>query len=336
VATGTRPRGVGVPVVCVGGAVVDRKYLLAAPARPGTSNPAAAMPADGGVARNVAENLARLGIAVRLVSAVGDDEGGRGLLAGLAAAGVDTTAVAVVAGEGTAEYVAVLTPDGDLELGVAAMAVLGRIDAGQVDAAWPASGWVFADANLGPDVLRHVLALGRAAGGRVRVALDAVSVPKAARLPGRLDGVDLLFCNADEARALLAGTADTRQDDAAELAGALVAAGAAAVVLTRGPQGALLAHDGQVLPVPAVPADVVDVTGAGDALVAGTLAGLATGLTPAAAVARGTLVAALTVADRRTVRADLAAALAAAGAGRSDPDPDPEPPDTQSHGRWTR
>ena len=324
--TGPQPRQRdGVPVVCVGGAVVDRKYLLAAPARPGTSNPATAVLADGGVARNVAENLARLGIAVRLVSAVGDDEGGRGLLAGLADAGVDTSAVAVVPGEGTAEYVAVLTPDGDLELGVAAMAVLGRIGTAQVDAAWPPSGWVFADTNIGPDVLRHVLDRARAAGGGVRVAVDAVSVPKAGRLPPRLDGVDLLFCNADEARALLA-RADARQDDPAELAGALVAAGAAAVVLTRGAQGAVLAQGGHVLAVPAVPAHVVDVTGAGDALVAGTLAGLATGLPPAAAVGRGTLVAALTVAARRTVREDLAAALAAAAA-----DPDPEP-----QGRWTR
>jgi pseudouridine kinase len=54
----------------------------------------------------------------------------------------------------------------------------------------------------------------------------------------------------------------------------LHAAGAAAVLLTRGADGAVVADRFGVHELPAVPAEVLDVTGAGDALVAGTLAAL--------------------------------------------------------------
>ena len=54
-------------VLCAGGAVVDRLLHLHAPAVPATSNPARAAASYGGVARNVAENLARLGVDVGLV-----------------------------------------------------------------------------------------------------------------------------------------------------------------------------------------------------------------------------------------------------------------------------
>ena len=110
-------------ILCVGGAVVDRKYTLTSHAVAATSNPAVATTSWGGVARNVAENLARLGVPVSLVSRVGDDAAGADLLRHTAAAGVDVSGVLV--GGTTAEYVAVLDPAGDLVLGVAAMAMGG-------------------------------------------------------------------------------------------------------------------------------------------------------------------------------------------------------------------
>lgn len=61
------------PVVCIGGLNIDRKLRLLAEALPASSNPCEAHETPGGVVRNVAENLARLGLPVALVAAVGDD-----------------------------------------------------------------------------------------------------------------------------------------------------------------------------------------------------------------------------------------------------------------------
>ena len=66
-------------ILCIGGAVLDRKFRLDGPWLPGTSNPARSSRSFGGVARNICENLARLGVATALVTRVGADEAGAGL-----------------------------------------------------------------------------------------------------------------------------------------------------------------------------------------------------------------------------------------------------------------
>ena len=61
------------PVIVIGGSGVDLIGRLHGKLRAGTSNPANIRTSFGGVARNVAENLSRLGQRVSLVTAVGDD-----------------------------------------------------------------------------------------------------------------------------------------------------------------------------------------------------------------------------------------------------------------------
>lgn len=291
-------------MVCIGGAVVDRKLHLLAPAVPATSNPARSATASGGVARNVAENLLRLGVEVALVSRVGADDAGSALLAHLSGLGVGVQGVTVVPGAATAQYVAVLDPAGDLVIGVADMGVLDGVGPADVDAAWPSPpAWVVADCNLSRAALAEVLARSRTTG--VPVAVDAVSTPKVARLPRDLTGIAVLFCNHDEAAALLAAHGRDTGGDDAQLALRLREAGAGAVVLTRGADGVVLADTGGAGTVPACPATAVDVTGAGDALVAGTVAALAAGRSLADAVGVGTLVAARTVESEHSVVPDL-------------------------------
>lgn len=283
-------------VVCIGGATVDRTYRLAAPLVPGTSNPAALGTGFGGVARNVAVTLARSGVAVDLVSRVGDDGAGRAVLADLDAAGVGRRGVVVAPGEATADYVAVLTPEGELTLGLAAMAVLDRLvpDALEPQAdILAAAGWVFADANL-PAAALAALARRAGPGARYRLAVDAVSVAKSARLPDALHGVDLLFANRDEA-ATIAARHGIPAGSPSDHAATLLRAGAGAVVVTLGAEGALAASTEGIVAVPAVQARVVDVSGAGDALVAATLRALMDGTPLAGAVAAGCRAAAVAV-----------------------------------------
>ncbi len=131
-----------------------------------------------------------------------------------------------------------------------------------------------------------------------------VSVVKAARLPRDLAGVDLLFLNADEAGAL-AGALPPE-----DAAAALRARGAGAVVLTRGSLGLVLADGDGIAALPAIPvARVVDVTGAGDALVAGTLRGLIDGKPLRAALRLGLAAAALALERPGGVPQDLSPAL---------------------------
>jgi pseudouridine kinase len=292
-------RGLNAPrrVVCAGGAVLDVKYHLRAAPVLATSNPASAGTAFGGVARNVAENLAGLGVPVELVSAIGADTGGAALRAHLVARGVGVDGVRVVPEGSSARYAAVLDPEGDLVLGVAAMDVLDRIDAAQLAAAVlrAPSPWLFVDCNLPAGVLAAALA------GGVPVVVDAVSTPKVVRLPADLRAVTVLSGNADEARAWLRHHGHDPIGDDETLAARLHAAGAGGVLLTRGAAGTVVADASGVRRVPAPRIEPVDVTGAGDALVAGTIAALLAGADLTAAVVVGTALAGHTIRSTGTV-----------------------------------
>ena len=88
---------------------------------------------------------------------------------------------------------------------------------------------------------------------------------------------DLVFASDDEA-CLVLGTPDSAP--AAELAAGLADLGAPEVVIKRGAAGALALLDGTVLEEPAIPVVAVDHVGAGDAFVAGYLAGVLAGSDP--------------------------------------------------------
>ncbi|MGV0910053.1 carbohydrate kinase [Martelella sp. FOR1707] len=293
-------------VAVVGGAVIDRKYLARAPLIAGTSNPVEGMRSFGGVARNVAENLAALGAGVSFVSAVGADESGRDLARHLGARGIDVANLFQLPDERTAEYAAILEPGGDLAYGIADMAIFDRMTPELIANAAPslaAARLVFADCNLPAATLAALIEQRRA--GRFELAIDAVSTPKVMKLPRDLSGVDLLFLNLDEASAYLGSTYTRDINGMENAAKALIEAGASAVILTSGTLGAVVANGGGAILVPVVEARPVDMTGAGDAMIAGTLHHYLHSGALHEAARRGALIAALTTESAASVHPQM-------------------------------
>ena len=83
----------GSSVLVIGASSLDVVARLHDGLQMETSNPARIRTSFGGVARNVAENLARLGQPVSLLSVIGKDRIGEDLLAYTRQAGVDVSAV---------------------------------------------------------------------------------------------------------------------------------------------------------------------------------------------------------------------------------------------------
>jgi pseudouridine kinase len=296
------------PVLCIGGALIDRKYRLRGPVDAASSNPAALAATHGGVARNVAENLARLGGNAHLAAAVGNDAAGRDIAVHLAGAGVNLALMWTMPDAPTSEYAAIMAHDtGDLLLAAVAMDAAERCMDGCIDKVlekMPADALIFAELNLSAGSLATVVRHARTTGATL--ALGAVSVAKAARLPVDLTGVALIVMNAGEAVASLG------QSDAPEkLASGLVARGAAAAVVTAGPAGAAIADGAGAVTHPAIPVAAVDVTGAGDALAAALIWRMTLGETPRAALPWGMAAAALTAACPAAVHPDLSSAFLA-------------------------
>lgn len=282
-------------VCCIGGMSVDRSLMLHHAAIAGTSNPVTTRFSRGGVARNVAENLARLSQPVRLVAVVGDDEHGRELVRATARHDVDTGLVETSLEWATGTYTAAIQPDGDLFAGFADMDICQAMDRDFIQARWlqiARSALVFADANLPRDSIAYLITGCRE--NDLTLVIDAVSVNKARRLPLNLNGVDTLFCNRDEARAILGDEVPT---ETGAMARALCRRGATSAVVTAGAAGVAFATGDESIELPSVATAVVDVTGAGDALVAGTLYGRLRGRTAADSLRMGLNGAALAIAS---------------------------------------
>ena len=130
----------------------------------------------GGVARNVAENLARLGQPVSLLSVVGCDQFGDQLIEHTGACGVDVSACRHLPGSPTASYLAVYDAEGELELALEDMRAMRALSPAMIkenDARFQEAGLVFVDANLPPRTLKAVFQLAKKA--KVPVCADATS-----------------------------------------------------------------------------------------------------------------------------------------------------------------
>ena len=293
-------------VVVIGGANVDLKARGDAPLIEATSNPGTVLTSPGGVGRNVAEVLARLGTATHLVAAVGRDAFGDLVLERTAAAGVDVSGVRRVEGP-TDTYAAVLDADGELFVAVSAMPAVDGLGPDQVAAQAAlirGAAYVVLDANLSAETLRAALETTSRAG--VPAALEPVSVRKADRVAAVLDPalpVHTLTPNLAELAALTGRPCDHLEEIIAA-ARALQDRGVACCWVRLGHQGSLVvAQDAH--PLPAVHSAVVDVSGAGDAMLGAYVHAFLRGEAPADAAAFAHAAAALTIAVPETVRPDL-------------------------------
>jgi fructoselysine 6-kinase len=226
----------------------------------------------GGNALNVAAGLAAAGLPTAHVGAVGEDDEGRLVLAQAAERGIDTRHVVVLPGR-TGLTTITVGPDGDRifeseELGVSA----NFRPSDEAVQFLKTRSWLHA---TGPaDIIDAVKAV--AAAG-VPVSYDAYHPPRTERLHELAPLLAVAFLSAPGGSAA----------DAAELARDAVGRGARAAVVSRGKDGCLMFSDGVIIEQPAVPARVVDTLGAGDALIAGVIAGMLNDGSPQSVLKRG-------------------------------------------------
>lgn len=256
-------------IVCIGGANVDRKAQADTSIQFGTSNPVSVTQTCGGVARNIAETLGRLGQPVSLITVVGDDQEGDWLLSATRAY-VDISQAAKLEEENTGTYTAVLDGSGEMVMALADMAIYNTISPDFIQKRWPhisSASVVLLDTNFSSEVLSFIIE--RCREERLPLCVVPVSTPKIKNLPKDLRGVTWLIANEEEAL-MLAGrdkTVEAALDD-------ILSLGVENIIVTRGARGISYKNKQTHGRIPAPKIDVVDVTGAGDAFVSGFLYGI--------------------------------------------------------------
>jgi pseudouridine kinase len=268
-------------VIVVGGANVDIKCKTIESNRLGTSNPGIVTLTAGGVGRNIAHNLARLGVSVSLISVVGEDVHGKAVLSATATAGVDT-ALMTVSATPTGTYVAILDHDGEMVTALSDMRCADEIVPALIldrREEIAAARLVVADCNLPLATLQALAGI-----ARDRLVIEPVSVPKSRKLVELLKSGPLYLAspNFDQMEHL------SGSRDIGEAFAFLHSKGLRNAVLHAGAEGAFTSDGNAIEHVEAWPAGpIVDVTGAGDAAVAGLVYGLLRGEPLHVAAARG-------------------------------------------------
>jgi len=114
-------------VLVIGAAGIDSKGRADAPLTLGSSTPGQVRVSVGGVARNVADNLTRLGVETQLLSAIGRDGSGQRILNHAEQIGINTECCLISEEQHTAAYLAVLDEGGNLVMSVDDMHIMSSI-----------------------------------------------------------------------------------------------------------------------------------------------------------------------------------------------------------------
>lgn len=295
------------PVLVIGAGGLDVKGRPTEKLVRGTSNAGGIRTSVGGVARNIAENLARLEVDTQLLTAVGDDVNGEFLLGQAQASGIDVSEVLITSTHHTGAYVAVLDEKGHLDVAIDDMDVLAAITPRYLNdrrRLFRDARMLVMDANLTPETLETAIRLAKQY--ELPICADPTSTGLAVRLCPHLNQLYMITPNVAEANALCGvEIASQKREEAVAAAKQLVSLGVEIAIVALAEFGVVYADTERSGHIPAIQTEVVDLTGAGDALTAGVIFGLLNDIPLDECVRLGVSLASLALRSRETVRSDL-------------------------------
>ncbi len=296
-------------MVVVGSAFVDLKGYSLETYIPQGRNAGRIEEVHGGVARNVAEDLAAAGERPVYVGLADPSSAGRGVLEHLRARGVDVSHCrAVENGMGT--WLAVFDHRGEVVASVSRrpdLRPIGEILAQEGEAIFSEASCVLLELDLEEETLLRAYALAERHRVPVYAAVSIMSIARQRR--AFLPRTALFVCNRQEMGMLFGEEVeeDLEPDEVClRLLRHLRREEIPAMVVTLGDRGAVWATmEGERGFCPPVPAEVTDTTGAGDAFFAGTCLGLKRGKSLGEACRVGAKLSSAVIATKMNVAPDM-------------------------------
>ncbi|MBO4415713.1 MAG: carbohydrate kinase family protein [Lachnospiraceae bacterium] len=273
-------------VVVAGGANIDIVAAPNAPLKEHDSNPGHSSISFGGVGRNIAENLSRLGCNVRFVSVFGDDSFSKALTDDLVNKGIDTSLCKTIRGQTCSKYICINSEKGELIAAINDMSLYDHMYTAITDETIEAmneADMVVLDANTSKELLEKI-----AAHCNTPIAFDAVSISKVERCRNILDRLFIFKPNLYEAEALCKSLVPPDQDEdrvirafdspdilykASEYAGYLINKGVKNVMISLGEDGVYYANASTIGVIPTMVTDIVNTSGCGDTFLSGAIRG---------------------------------------------------------------
>ncbi len=286
----------------VGGVNMDVGGTAFRPLMPADSNPGRVHISLGGVGRNIAHNMALLGLDARLVTALSDDLYAQRITASCGELGIDLSRSLRVPGASTSTYLYLANPDGDMAVALADMDIYDRLTPAVLASriSWLNQAQVLVlDGNLPAGsvewLCRHA---------EVPVFADPVSAAKAEKFRGVLGLLHTLKPNRLEAE-VLTGIPITGEESLNRAADALLETGLHRVFLTLGADGVLAADHQRRLRVRAQGGKLVNTTGCGDAFMAALVWAYLQGTDLRESTRAGLAAAAIAMESEETINSEL-------------------------------
>lgn len=260
---------------------------------------------SGGVARNIAENLARLGVKTELLTVFGDDANGQYLRKELVEAGVGIGHSLVTDQMPTSTYLCLNSEDGEMQYALAAMDILNKIDDDFITERLDfinGADYVVVDTNLGEslgNVLDRVT---------VPVVMDTVSTQKTEKCLAHIKDIFLIKPNREEAE-IISGIKIKSKIDVENAAELILKRNVKNVIITLGKDGAYYTDGVSRGFLPTYADQIVSTTGAGDSFVAAVIMGFINGENLSTCVKLGSMASSVTVKEKNTVSKALTANL---------------------------
>ncbi|MBS1628272.1 MAG: hypothetical protein JSR09_07195 [Bacteroidetes bacterium] len=255
------------PVICIGAALVDELYSTRQPIILATTIDATVHRSAGGVARNIAHQMALLGVPIQLISVFGNDGEGDWLKTICDYANIQLDA-AITGNTLTGKYTGILNTDKSLFTALLTNTSLEAITPQHLEQhenLLTTAFAIIADANIHPNTIAWLALFCHRK--NIPFIIEPVSVPPAQKFAQmNLQGVYMVTPNEDELPAMCSNNATTIQEQANEL----LSRGVQKVWLHKGKQGSILftKEKNYILQAPEVPF-IKDVTGAGDGSLSG-------------------------------------------------------------------
>ncbi len=295
-------------VVVVGASNVDIKGRSISAVYSRMKNPGRIKITAGGVGRNIAENLSRLGVKTVLLTAVGQKEFSRIILDETEKAGVDTSRIFLADNEHSGIFMAIINSRGDLESSMSDMSILSFITPDYILSqkdVFDEAHYVVLDADIPVETLELCIKLSKERG--IPVCIEPVSPAKAQVMVPYLKDITITTPNREEVEVLVGRSLQSSEDiRAAGLE--LLEKGLHYVIITLGPEGVYCASREADAFISSVSTVVVDSVGAGDALVGGVVSGFLSGFGFMDSVKRGVAAATLTLRTGHAVSPEISLA----------------------------
>ncbi len=233
------------------------------------SNPGKINISMGGVSRNIAENLSRLNVNTKLISAIGDDLYGNSILSQCKNLNIDMDDCFISSEYPTSIYVSILNDQNDMQLAISHMDIIDKLDEDFICSKHNSingSKAIVIDTNLSFEIIDFITRNY----SHLPIFVDSVSTTKCLKIKDILSRFYCIKLNKYEAQALSNIEINNIQD--AKLACKFfLEQGINQVFITLGEDGVCCGDNNEIIHIEGADICVVNATGAGDAFMAGVV-----------------------------------------------------------------